>query len=90
MQRMPRSFIKNVKERKNIAFFWKDRLPNNFLAGFGWLLPLVCAWGQTIPTCIIPGSDAFTKLRLWFRVTTGFKIVISKKWKPILLQAKFL
>ena len=28
MQRTPRSFIKNAKERKNVAFFWKEHLPN--------------------------------------------------------------
>ena len=28
MQKMFRSFIKNGKERKNIAFFWKERVPN--------------------------------------------------------------
>ena len=28
MQRTPRSFIKNVKERKNVAFFWKKRMLN--------------------------------------------------------------
>ena len=26
-QRTPRSFIKNAKERKNVAFFWKERMP---------------------------------------------------------------
>ena len=28
MQRTPRSFIKNGKERKNAAFFWKELMPN--------------------------------------------------------------
>ena len=28
MQRTLRSFIKNVKERENVAFFWKERMPN--------------------------------------------------------------
>ena len=28
MQRMPRSFMKNAKERKNVTFFWKELLPN--------------------------------------------------------------
>ena len=28
MQKMFRSFIKNGKERKNIAFFWKEGVPN--------------------------------------------------------------
>ena len=28
MQRMPHSFIKNGKECKNVAFFWKERMPN--------------------------------------------------------------
>ena len=27
-QKMFRSFIKNGKERKNVAFFWKERMPN--------------------------------------------------------------
>ena len=27
-QRTPHSFKKNTKERKNVAFFWKERLPN--------------------------------------------------------------
>ena len=27
-QRTPRSFIKKGKERKNVAFFWKERMPN--------------------------------------------------------------
>ena len=27
-QRTKRSFIKNAKERKNIAFFWKERMPH--------------------------------------------------------------
>ena len=25
---MQRSFIKNGKEHKNVAFFWKERMPN--------------------------------------------------------------
>ena len=28
MQRTPRSFLKNAKECKNVAFFWKKRMPN--------------------------------------------------------------
>ena len=28
MQRTLRSFINNVKERKNVAFFWKELMPN--------------------------------------------------------------
>ena len=28
MQRMFRSFEKNTKERENVAFFWKERMPN--------------------------------------------------------------
>ena len=28
MLRMLRSFEKNVKERKNVAFFWKECMPN--------------------------------------------------------------
>ena len=28
MQKTFRSFIKNGKERKNVAFFWKERVPN--------------------------------------------------------------
>ena len=28
MQKMFRSFIKNGKERKNVAFLWKERVPN--------------------------------------------------------------
>ena len=28
MQRTKRSFIKNAKERKNVALFWKERMPN--------------------------------------------------------------
>ena len=28
MQRSPGSFIKNLKERKNVVFFWKERMPN--------------------------------------------------------------
>ena len=28
MQRTPHSFIKIAKERKNVAFFWKEHMPN--------------------------------------------------------------
>ena len=28
MQRTKHSFIKNAKERKNVAFFWKEHMPN--------------------------------------------------------------
>ena len=28
MQRAPHAFIKNEKERKNVAFFWKEQMPN--------------------------------------------------------------
>ena len=28
MQRTPHSYLKNGKERKNVALFWKERMPN--------------------------------------------------------------
>ena len=34
-QRSFRSFIKNGKERKNVAFFWKERIPN---PGFSYIV----------------------------------------------------
>ena len=36
MQRMFRSFEKNAKERENVAFFWKERMPNRVLSV--WLI----------------------------------------------------
>ena len=38
MQRMPNSFIKNAKECKNVAFFWKEHMPNPDIWVGGFLL----------------------------------------------------
>ena len=47
MQRTPHSFIKNVKERKNVAFFWKERMPN----------PVISLNKQQAP-CILSGCES--------------------------------
>ena len=43
MQRTPRSFIKNGKERKNVAFFWKERMPNPAKNEWPWAIRSGCS-----------------------------------------------
>ena len=57
MQRRPRSFIKNGKERKNIAFFWKERMPNPggrlTVAGAVLSSPLYVLYSTNIVYCTV-------------------------------------
>ena len=47
MQRMFRSFEKNAKERENVAFFWKERMPNPGNSIIGFLMEsIVFLWSK--------------------------------------------
>ena len=52
MQRMPRSFIKNIKERKKVAFFWKEQMPNPGSLGNTSLLELVLNLSSSLMTTV--------------------------------------
>ena len=56
MQRTPHSFIKNAKEHKNVAFFWKERLPNPAL------LPCNNSWSWLSYSCWSAFFQWFLKL----------------------------
>ena len=45
MQRTPHSFIKNGKECKNVAFFWKERMPNPVVYTLCVLFVYLVGWG---------------------------------------------
>ena len=66
-QRMPSSFIKNVKEHKNIAFFWKELMPKPGKQG-----PVTAGADATVYAIWFSRDRArFLKWRLWRSLLTA-------------------